>query len=202
MENLDMYHDFAAKLSASKKSVEVDESLRDAYHQQSEILQDLREQNDKTFFLWASRYFMIFSASIFLVHILFEGLWVGLLGIILTAGFFPISKILMTRKTKEVSRVNLTENKTHHLLTKTDLTILQSLNLRIIDLRLTRNILLLIISVVLTPLIFLSLHELIIGEVSPLIFGLAVLSGSFPWMIYFHTTIDLLKKKKIKIAKI
>ena len=44
------YHDFAAKLAATKKSVEVDESLRYAAEENNTIREDLKSLEDASIF--------------------------------------------------------------------------------------------------------------------------------------------------------
>jgi len=201
MEHLDMYHDFAEKLTASKKSVELDNTLRNEYLVQTEILADLKVESEKSFYERTIPVFLTVAALTFLIHLLLEGLWIGTVGLLLSTLFFVTGKIIINRKIKEVGLVNINRDKSHHLLKNTDIILLKKLNTKIVELRLSRFYMLLLMTCMLTPLILLSLQELLFEKIWPIHYALIIIIGFFPWMIYFHGNIDLLKKKKLEISK-
>jgi hypothetical protein len=195
------YHDYAAKLDAAKQSVKVDESLRFAASEIDEVVQELRQMEDGKLYKTLANIYMLSAFLIFIVHIIFFGLWVGLIGLILLVVFYLGSKVVINMEIKLAS--NKSANIDHkELLTPAEIARKKMATKSIIELKTKRYQILLLMTSIFTPLVFMSLHELIFASLSMLNIGVAIALGSFFWMIYFKRDIDLLAQMKERIATV
>lgn len=200
-DQLNLYHDFADKLSASKKKIEKDESIRVSYQIQKEFHEEIRFKSDKLLYKSVHRFLYITGLVIFSLHIVFQGLWLGVFGLILMGSYHVVSKVLMLRALKKVGSLNSIDIE-GKLLSDPDLRNLKRYNLAIIEVINLRNVLLMTMSVIFTPIIFLSAAEVLFGSVTILLVGLAILLGSFFWMIYFYGNIEELKRLQEKVTRV
>lgn len=195
------YHDYAAKLDAAKQSVKVDESLRYAVGENDEIFQKLKQMEDGKLYRKLHAGYLLISTAVFILHIIFHGLWVGLLGLILLPAFYFISKITIDREIK-ISNSKNRDKAVGDLLSIADLNEMISSTSAIIDLKTKRYQILLILTALFTPLIFMAINEMILGELNALNIGLAIVLGSFFWMIYFKKDLDHLQEMKDKLKSV
>lgn len=195
------YHDYAAKLEAAKQSVKVDESLRFLVGENSEVVEELKQLEDGKLYKSLVNGYSIGGGIIFISHIIFLGFWVGLIGIILLSAFYFFSKITIDREIKITNNKNW-KKKQSDLLTRNDLEEMLASTSSIIDLKIKRFQILLVLTVLFTPLLFMALHELIYGSLNALNIGMSVVIGSFFWMIYFKKDIDELQKMRKRLTQV
>lgn len=194
------YHDYAAKLDAAKQSVKVDESLRQVAGEIDEVVQELRQMEDGKLYKHLANIYMFSSALIFIVHIVFFGFWVGLVGLILLLIFYLVSKVVINMEIKLAS--NKSVNVDHsELLTIAEIARKRMATKSIIELKTKRYQVLLVLTSGFTPLVFMSLYQLIFNSLSLLNVGIAIVVGSFFWMIYFKRDIDILAQMKDRVVK-
>ena len=192
------YHDYAAKLAAAKQSVKIDESLRFSAEENDEIFEELKQLEDVALYKSLINGYSIAGGIIFICHIIFLGFWVGLVGLLLLPTFYFISKITIDREIK-ISNSKNRSQKQSDLLSVVDLKEMHESTSSIIDLKIKRFQILLILTALFTPLFFMALNELIYGSLNALNIGLSVVIGSFFWMIYFKKDIDELQNMKERL---
>ena len=186
-EHLDQ--DYLNKLEEAKKSVQEDESLHPMIIRCKEILGSLREKNDKSFYKNMHLGLSLAASLLFIVHIVFFGFWVGILGLLLVGFFFIYHKAILLRLSKNLND-NVFNKDLDGINTKEDVALFVNYIENGISIKLKRSQLIMLSLVCLTPLIFIAGIELIYGKINILEIFLAIVLGSTFWLIYFKKEID------------
>jgi Flp pilus assembly protein TadB len=178
------YQEFLVKLEDAKKSVKEDESLRVILEKTETLYTNLKQTLDVELYNKIMPGFSIASIVICLVHILIQGYWSGLVGIIFLSILIVYSRIQLNRRINEVNEKGVRKDY-GKLLKKVEMVNFIDYIKSGISLKRFRFHTLGLAFASVLPFVLISLSELILGKLGFIAVILAfIICATFAWVLF------------------